>query len=136
MDVEAQPCIAGFRIPAALDRFPFFWVLGVGVSLSVCLFERFLHFRVGGRGAPFRSSYAPTPSAGAGLGNGDALAGHITHFLKFWTGFWVVLAYVIPHTPPPQRRGCGLDNQATQLWHRTVVFLCSFLFRPADPPTV
>ena len=30
MNVEVQPWIADFRIGAALDRFPFFRVLGVG----------------------------------------------------------------------------------------------------------
>ena len=33
--------------------------------------------------------------------------------------------------------GRSLDkNRATQLWHRTVVFSCSFLFRSTDPSSL
>ena len=35
--------------------------------------------------------------------------------------------------PPSSVPGRGLGNQAAKLWHRTVGFSCSFLFRPADP---
>ena len=38
MSLEAQPWIADFRIAAALDSFPFFWVMGVGGFSCRCVF--------------------------------------------------------------------------------------------------
>ena len=40
---------------------------------------------------------------------------------------------VRPACAPRSVPGCGLDNRATQLWHKTVGLLCYFLFRAADP---
>ena len=41
MSLEAQPWIADFRIAAALDSFPFFWVMGVGGFSCRCVFDAF-----------------------------------------------------------------------------------------------
>ena len=47
---------------------------------------------------------------------------------------WAVPAFFVLPTPPRSVAGRGLGNQAAKLWHRTVDFSCSFLFRPADLP--
>ena len=41
MNLEAQPWIADFGIAAALDSFPFFWVLGVGAFSYWIAFDGF-----------------------------------------------------------------------------------------------
>ena len=46
----------------------------------------------------------------------------------------MVLGYFVHPRPPAQYRGCGLENRATHLRHRTFVFSRSFLFLPANSP--
>ena len=75
----------------------------------------------------------PPVSAGAGLGNQAVLSWHRTRILSL-VGFGVVSAYVVLATPPRSVPGCGLSNWVSQMWHMTVGFSCSFLFRPADAP--
>ena len=96
---------------------------------------RFLSFWTGFWVVPAFFVLPPPPfSAGAGLGNQTDLSWHRTRFLSFWAWFGLVPAFFVLPTPPRSVPDRGLSNRAIKLWHRTVGFSCSFLFRPADPP--
>ena len=60
MSLEAQPWIADFYIAVALNSFPFFWVLGVGVFL-IGLFLAFSAFWGRGLECFFLFRLAPPP---------------------------------------------------------------------------
>ena len=124
MDLEAQLWILDPHIAAALDNFPFFWVLVV--AFFSCQFVLGVFCVLGPDFGGSRSYFVLRTSllsAGAGLSNQATLLSRV------WGGSCVSRPAYIPRSVP----GCGLGHRATQLWHRTAVFSCYYIFRPADP---
>ena len=136
MNLEAQSWIAGFRIAAALDSFPFFWIWGVVFFFLIGSFLTFSAFWGRSSGGFFLVSSCPPPllSDGASLGSQAAFIVTQDTFSEFfglvWGGFCVYRPAWTPRSVP----SCGLGHRITQLWHRTVGLSCSVPVCHTDLP--
>ena len=133
MKLEAQPWTADFRTTAATDSFPSFLGSEGWVSLIDWLWRFLSLLGWVGMFLHVLSCRPPVLSGGAGLGTLAALLWPRTCFLSFGPGLGRFLRFFRPADPPRSVPGHGLGNRAAQLRHRTVRFMCSFLFRPAGP---
>ena len=80
----------------------------------------------------FRPSHPPVECRGWSGYSGRSIAAQDT-FFEFLGRVRGGPCVLCPANNPRSVPDCGLGNRATHLWHRTVVFSCRFLSRPADP---
>ena len=106
MNLEGQPWTTDSHIAAALDNFPFFWVLGRVVFFLFVLLLTFSEFWGRGLGCSFllRAAYHPRSVPGLVWVFGPLYLAKDT-FSKFLGRIWGGFANSILPTPPAQFRG-------------------------------